>query len=153
VHLAPAPARPSRPLDHLFHDARLRLREIRGLQSYGSDHLPIHASLLFDPTAEQKPGKPEPKGDDRHEASEKVSEGKAAGAARFADEPGYAGVPVSAVAGVRALPAGVGDEARVNAHWPSNRLSCLIAFEANERCRSAQIMHACTHGLCLRDRE
>lgn len=70
------------PLDHLFHDARFRLREIRVLPAYGSDHFPIYASLLFDPAAERKVEKPQPEGDDRKEAREKIAEGKAASAAK-----------------------------------------------------------------------
>jgi endonuclease/exonuclease/phosphatase (EEP) superfamily protein YafD len=70
------------PLDHLFHDARFRLREIRVLPSYGSDHFPIYASLAFDPAAARQAEKPKPQGDDREEAREKIAEGKAAGAAK-----------------------------------------------------------------------
>jgi endonuclease/exonuclease/phosphatase (EEP) superfamily protein YafD len=70
------------PLDHLFHDARFRLGEIRVLPSYGSDHFPIFASLVFDPSAEGKTDAPRPQGDDQREAHEKIAAGKAAGAER-----------------------------------------------------------------------
>jgi endonuclease/exonuclease/phosphatase (EEP) superfamily protein YafD len=70
------------PLDHLFHDARFRLGEIRVLPSYGSDHFPIYASLVFDPSAEAQADKPRPQGDDQTEAREKIAEGQAAGSER-----------------------------------------------------------------------
>jgi endonuclease/exonuclease/phosphatase (EEP) superfamily protein YafD len=68
------------PLDHLFHDRRFRLKDLRVLRAYGSDHFPIFASLVFDPEAAKEAPKPQPKHDDREEAQEKISEGKAAGA-------------------------------------------------------------------------
>ena len=68
------------PLDHLFHDASFRLRELRVLPAYGSDHFPICASFVFDPSAARKVEKPQPKGDDRQEAREKIAEGRAAAA-------------------------------------------------------------------------
>jgi endonuclease/exonuclease/phosphatase (EEP) superfamily protein YafD len=70
------------PLDHLFHDVRFRLREIRVLPDYGSDHFPIYAALVFNPEAARHAEKPKPQGDDREEAREKIAEGKAAGAVK-----------------------------------------------------------------------
>jgi endonuclease/exonuclease/phosphatase (EEP) superfamily protein YafD len=67
------------PLDHLFHDRRFRLRDIVVLGSYGSDHFPIFASLVFDPEAEKEAPKPRPKPGDREEAREKIVEGTTAG--------------------------------------------------------------------------
>jgi endonuclease/exonuclease/phosphatase (EEP) superfamily protein YafD len=67
------------PLDHLFHDRRFRLRDIVVLDSYGSDHFPIFASLVFDPEAEKEAPRPRPKPGDREEAREKIVEGTTAG--------------------------------------------------------------------------
>jgi endonuclease/exonuclease/phosphatase (EEP) superfamily protein YafD len=70
------------PLDHLFHDRRFRLEELKVLRAYGSDHFPIYASLRFDPEAAREAPKPEPQRDDREEAREKIAVGKAAGEQR-----------------------------------------------------------------------
>jgi endonuclease/exonuclease/phosphatase (EEP) superfamily protein YafD len=67
------------PLDHLFHDPSFRLVDIKVLRSYGSDHFPIYASLIHDPTAVAAAPKPRADGADQKEASEKIAEGATAG--------------------------------------------------------------------------
>ncbi len=66
------------PLDHLFHDRRFQLVNLKVLRNYGSDHFPIYASLRFEPDLARKAPKPEPKADDPQEAQAKIAKGKAA---------------------------------------------------------------------------
>jgi endonuclease/exonuclease/phosphatase (EEP) superfamily protein YafD len=64
------------PLDHLFHDARFRLIDMRRLPNVGSDHFPMYFSLaLTESTGESDPP-PDDDAEDREESQEIQEEAK-----------------------------------------------------------------------------
>lgn len=69
------------PLDHIFHSADFRLRDLRVLPYFGSDHFPIYVALSHDPAAVAQQDKPD-RADrtDHAEAAEKIAEGERAAA-------------------------------------------------------------------------
>jgi endonuclease/exonuclease/phosphatase (EEP) superfamily protein YafD len=66
------------PLDHLFHDASFKLVGLKVLRGFGSDHFPICASFVHDPTAVHEQQAPAPDASDQAEASTKIAEGNKA---------------------------------------------------------------------------
>lgn len=60
------------PLDHLFHDPRLTLVELRRLPFFGSDHFPVLVVLALQPEAAHRVEAPSPEPGDREEARRKV---------------------------------------------------------------------------------
>ena len=60
------------PMDHIFHSEHVRLKHLRVLESFGSDHYPIFASLYL--TDDQQISHTSPK-DVRTESQEKIDEG------------------------------------------------------------------------------
>jgi endonuclease/exonuclease/phosphatase (EEP) superfamily protein YafD len=73
------------PLDHLFHDASFRLVSLKVLRSFGSDHFPICAVFMHDPSAVRKQAAPAADASDQAEASTKIAEGSASGTATGSD--------------------------------------------------------------------
>ncbi len=63
------------PLDHIFHDPRFRLRELRRLGYFGSDHFPIFCALRFQPENRHDHPTPSPKPGDRAEARGRIEDG------------------------------------------------------------------------------
>jgi endonuclease/exonuclease/phosphatase (EEP) superfamily protein YafD len=53
------------PLDHLFHDARFTLVELRRLPAFGSDHFPVLVELAFEPERAHEIHVPAPAPGDR----------------------------------------------------------------------------------------
>lgn len=65
------------PLDHLFHDARFQLVQIRRLDASGSDHFPIYFKLALAKTPGEDADMPErADAEDRRDAAEIKREGK-----------------------------------------------------------------------------
>ncbi|MBW3568432.1 MAG: endonuclease/exonuclease/phosphatase family protein [Proteobacteria bacterium] len=71
------------PLDHVFHSDDFTLVEMQVLSRFGSDHLPIHYRLSYQPSVQRVQEAPAANGDDQAEASEKISKSSA----RPADVP------------------------------------------------------------------
>lgn len=63
------------PLDHVFHDTRFTLVELRRLPSIGSDHFPILVELMHDPEDAQDQAEPAPLPGDKEDAEERIAEG------------------------------------------------------------------------------
>lgn len=63
------------PLDHIFHDARFRLCDIRRLGYFGSDHFPIYGKLRFQPEDQDDHPMPMPQPGDHVEAKQRIEEG------------------------------------------------------------------------------
>jgi endonuclease/exonuclease/phosphatase (EEP) superfamily protein YafD len=74
------------PLDHIFHDKRFTLVDLRRLPSIGSDHFPMFAELQLDPARTADVEEPTPLPGDVEEAREKIAEGLEAAAVRLAAE-------------------------------------------------------------------
>ncbi len=64
------------PLDHIFHDASFRLASLKVLRGFGSDHFPICASFIHDPSAVHEQAAPAADASDEAEASTKIAEGE-----------------------------------------------------------------------------
>ena len=64
------------PLDHVFFANTFQLIEMRTLEKIGSDHLPVLASLCFNPAAAATQAAPQPEDDDAEDAEEAVEEGR-----------------------------------------------------------------------------
>lgn len=64
------------PLDHIFHTDDFSLVEIQRLDSMGSDHFPIGATLHWNPSAESQQEEPQADGDEKEEANEKIEKAK-----------------------------------------------------------------------------
>jgi endonuclease/exonuclease/phosphatase (EEP) superfamily protein YafD len=64
------------PLDHLFHDASFRLASLKVLRGFGSDHFPICAAFIHDPSAVREQPAPRADASDQAEASTKIAEGE-----------------------------------------------------------------------------
>lgn len=62
------------PLDHLFHSAHFRLRELRRLPPFGSDHFALLSELEFFHADEAAERAPDPDAGDRARADAKASE-------------------------------------------------------------------------------
>lgn len=60
------------PLDHLFHDRRFTLVEIRRLPNIGSDHFPVLVELALQPEVGRAVEPPRPEPGDHHEARRKI---------------------------------------------------------------------------------
>lgn len=65
------------PLDHVVHDERFALADLRLLEPFGSDHFPLYARLCLSAAAEAVQEEPEADPDEEAEASEKIREGQA----------------------------------------------------------------------------
>ena len=63
------------PLDHVFHGAAFRLERLEVLGHIGSDHFPVYARLVYDPSAPAVQPAPAADRTDHQEASEKIREG------------------------------------------------------------------------------
>ncbi len=63
------------PLDHIFHDTRFRLHDIRRLGYFGSDHFPIYAELRYQPEDRHDHPIPMPQATDHADAKERIEEG------------------------------------------------------------------------------
>ncbi len=61
------------PLDHIFCSTDFKLVRIQRLPACGSDHFPMFAHLVFDPTAPREQPEPEATPDERAEAAEKIA--------------------------------------------------------------------------------
>lgn len=61
-------------LDHVFHSSDFRLREMRVLPSFGSDHFPVFVALSYEPDAVHEHEEPEADRQDMIEAHETVQE-------------------------------------------------------------------------------
>lgn len=61
------------PLDHVFHSDDFTLVDLDVLSRFGSDHLPIHYRLQYEPGARGEQEAPQPDAGDQAEASEKIS--------------------------------------------------------------------------------
>ncbi|MFN3847239.1 MAG: endonuclease/exonuclease/phosphatase family protein [Paracoccaceae bacterium] len=62
------------PLDHVFHDKRFTLVQLRRLRSIGSDHFPVFAELQFDPPAAENQTAPKADQRDIKEAGERIAD-------------------------------------------------------------------------------
>jgi len=71
------------PLDHVFHSDDFTLLQMEVLPRFGSDHLPIHYRLQYEPAVKPLQEAPAPDADDHAEAVEKTR----AGGASPADVP------------------------------------------------------------------
>ena len=63
------------PLDHIFSDTSFKLREIRRLGYFGSDHFPVLVELSHEPGAAAEQEAPSPEPGDQREASDKIRNG------------------------------------------------------------------------------
>lgn len=63
-------------LDHVFHSNEFRLRELKVLPNFGSDHFPVLVSLSYEPDAAAQQPEPEPDADDVEEKHEAVRDAK-----------------------------------------------------------------------------
>lgn len=63
------------PLDHVFHSDDFTLVRLEVLSQFGSDHLPIHYRLQYEPAAKKEQEAPRPDAGDHAEAGEKTAEG------------------------------------------------------------------------------
>lgn len=64
------------PLDHVFHSDDFTLVKLEVLPQFGSDHLPIHYQLQYEPAARRDQEAPRPDAGDRAEAREKTGKGR-----------------------------------------------------------------------------
>ena len=62
------------PLDHVFHDQRFTLVELRRLRSIGSDHFPVLAELQLQPAVAAEQSAPKADQDDIDDANERIAE-------------------------------------------------------------------------------
>ncbi|WP_324671680.1 endonuclease/exonuclease/phosphatase family protein [Hymenobacter sp. GOD-10R] len=65
------------PLDHVFHSAHFKVKDIQRLPNVGSDHFPIFLRLSYEPQAkaEQEIHAEKPDQDDQEEMEEKIAQG------------------------------------------------------------------------------
>lgn len=61
------------PLDHLFHSTHFRLRQLRRLPGFGSDHFPLYTQLCFQPEHRQLHTAPQAQQEDQQRANEKLA--------------------------------------------------------------------------------
>jgi endonuclease/exonuclease/phosphatase (EEP) superfamily protein YafD len=61
------------PLDHVFHSRHFRLRELRRLPRFGSDHFPVLVVLSLEPDAAPTQEPPRADAGDHQEAAEKIA--------------------------------------------------------------------------------
>ncbi|WP_234735419.1 endonuclease/exonuclease/phosphatase family protein [Tellurirhabdus bombi] len=64
------------PLDHIFASHHFKVGKIKRLPNCGSDHFPVFVSLTYSPDPESKKEEPQPEGDDKQEAVEKIEKAK-----------------------------------------------------------------------------
>lgn len=62
------------PLDHVFHDGRFTLVELRRLRSIGSDHFPVLITLQLDPQVAGKDQTPKADQTDMRDANTRISD-------------------------------------------------------------------------------
>ncbi len=67
------------PLDHIFLDPSFRLQRLEVLGPFGSDHFPVHARFVHDPSAVRDHDVEEADAGDQEEADGKIAEGRQAG--------------------------------------------------------------------------
>ena len=63
-------------LDHLFHSNEFRVRDIRRMPKFGSDHFPVLITLSYEPQAAAEQPEPEPAPEDHAEKHEAVRDAK-----------------------------------------------------------------------------
>jgi len=65
------------PLDHIFHSAHFKVKDIQRLPYIGSDHFPIFLHLSYEPQAktEQELNTEKPDAEDEEEVEEKIAKG------------------------------------------------------------------------------
>lgn len=62
------------PLDHVFHDKRFTLVQLRRLRSIGSDHFPVFVELQFEPGAAARQAAPTADQSDMQEAQTRIAD-------------------------------------------------------------------------------
>ncbi len=80
------------PLDHVFHDRRFTLVQLRRLRWIGSDHFPVFAELQLEPSADQRQEAPKADRSDIADAGERIveaqsSQGEASAETLTGDRP------------------------------------------------------------------
>lgn len=66
------------PLDHIFHHGDFKVRDVRLMESCGSDHFPVFIDLAYQPKTETGKAAPDADGHDMKEAEEKIRDGETA---------------------------------------------------------------------------
>lgn len=64
------------PLDHIFTSEHFTLKHMQRLDTFGSDHFPVLASLCFRPSRADEHDAPEADTNDRHDAHDTIDEAK-----------------------------------------------------------------------------
>lgn len=64
------------PLDHIFHSHHFKLVQIERKGYFGSDHFPIHVSLVYQPGAPFQQDEPESHREDGEDAEERIEQGQ-----------------------------------------------------------------------------
>lgn len=77
------------PLDHIFHDKRFTLLDLRRLPGIGSDHFPMYVDLNLEPAVAATIDEPTPLPGDAEEAAERIVEGREAAAVRLEGEASH----------------------------------------------------------------